>query len=484
MKTNNVGRAYRADKKIDRDDYLWTMDLLHLYLSKPYSNPLPQTDMYSAKKTKRYTLTIAIAIMVATISSCALIDFGPSEHQARARVQKSLPLPKTDTQQTIAQPEPIAQNWLTHVVAPGENLSTIFSDHGLSKTTLHKITTTTEFSKEIGNIHPGKLFEILVDDSGKLQALKYHPDKRTTLAVKLTEQGLESTKTVKEIERQITNAHAQINSSLFSDAKAAGLSDKLVMAIAQIFAWDIDFALDLQPGDEFTVVYEQLFLDGEKIGSGQILATEFINKGQSHVAVQYEDSHGNVGYFTPDGKSLKKAFLRTPVKFARISSRFNLRRKHPVLNKIRAHKGVDYAAPTGTPVHATGNGKVIYKGRKGGYGRVVIVQHGKQYSTLYAHLSGYHKNIKKGTRVKQSQTIGYVGKSGLATGPHLHYEFRVNGQHKNPLTVQLPKSTPVNDLEFSNFKTRTGPLLSQLASLRSSLLAQAEQITPEKTNHL
>ncbi len=440
--------------------------------------------MYSAIKTKRYILTIAIITMIAAISSCALIDMNTNKQQARARIRvhQTLSLPEVAPQPNTLPTEPIQQNWLTHKVASGENLSTIFSKYGLSKKTLHQIISTSKFSKEINSLHPGNIFEISIDDSGELNTLRYYPNKLVTLEIKQTAKGLESIKSVKKVEKQIVNAHAQINSSLFSDAKATGLSDKLVMEIAQIFAWDIDFALDLQRGDEFTVIYEQLVLNGEKIGTGSILAAEFVNRGRSHIAVRYEDSNGKASYFTPEGKSLKKAFLRTPVQFARISSRFNLQRRHPVLNKIRAHKGVDYAAPIGTPIRATGNGKIVFKGRKGGYGRVVILQHGEKYSTLYAHLSRFHKNIGKGAKVVQGQTLGYVGKSGLATGPHLHYEFRVNGQHKNPLTVKLPISVPIDQENLIAFKTSTGPILNQLATLKSNLLAKIEPTTTNKTS--
>ena len=373
------------------------------------------------------------------------------------------------------------ESWLTHTIRRGETLSSIFSNYNINKQTLHKIISTGQYAKELATVHPGKTLEILLDDAGRLQKLKYHQDRLNTLEIQSTLNGFETFKAAKNVEKQITHAHTTINSSLFSDAKAAGLSDKLVMEIAQIFAWDIDFALDLKRGDEFTVIYEQLYVDGEKIGSGAILAAEFINKSKSHVAVRHQRPDGSTGYFTPDGKSLRKAFLRTPVKFARISSHFNLKRRHPVLNKIRAHKGVDYAARTGTPIHTTGNGKVVFRGRKGGYGRVVIVQHGKKYSTLYAHLSRFNKAIKNGTKVTQGQTIGYVGKSGLATGPHLHYEFRVNGHHTNPLTVQLPKATPIDKADYALFKTKTTPILSQLASLKSNLLAQADTDTVKNT---
>lgn len=433
------------------------------------------------KTTNHYILAALISATIVVISSCAFIDRNPENKQAEQRVLKSLPLPPVNQETVRSLPTKFHESWLTHTIRRGETLSSIFSNYNIAKRTLHKIVSTGWYAKELATVHPGKTLEILLDDVGRLQRLNYHQNRLNTLEVQSTPNGYEAFKVAKNVEKQITHAHTTINSSLFSDAKAAGLSDKLVMEIAQIFAWDIDFALDLKRGDEFTVIYEQLYVDGEKIGSGAVLATEFINKSKSHVAVRYQSSDGSANYFTPDGKSLRKAFLRTPVKFARISSHFNLKRRHPVLNKIRAHKGVDYAAPTGTPIRTTGNGKVVFRGRRGGYGRAIIVQHGKKYATLYAHLSSFKKNVKTGTKVTQGQTIGYVGKSGLATGPHLHYEFRVDGRHTNPLTVQLPKATPIDKANYALFKKRTTPILSQLASLKSNLLAQADKDTVNST---
>jgi murein DD-endopeptidase MepM/ murein hydrolase activator NlpD len=243
------------------------------------------------------------------------------------------------------------------------------------------------------------------------------------------------------------------------------------MELANVFGWDIDFALDIRKGDNFTVLYEELYRNGEKISDGNILAAEFINDGKAYRAVRYTNPQTNRSeYFTPDGKSMRKAFLRSPVNFTRISSRFTVNRYHPVLHKFRSHKGVDYAAKRGTPIQAAGDGKVIFKGKKGGYGKVMIVQHGTKYTTLYAHLKTYNRKLKVGSKVKQAQTIAYVGSSGLATGPHLHYEFRVNGVHRNPLTVKLPISKPVPKRYMADFELTTTPVFAQL-----DLLARTQQ---------
>jgi murein DD-endopeptidase MepM/ murein hydrolase activator NlpD len=246
------------------------------------------------------------------------------------------------------------------------------------------------------------------------------------------------------------------------------------MELANIFGWDIDFALEIRAGDSFNLIYEEAYLDGEVFDNGNILAAEFTNRGKVFRAIRYQDDQGNSNYYSPDGSSMRKAFLRAPVDFRRISSRFRTARWHPVLGKKRPHKGVDYAAATGTPIKASGDGRVIFRGTKGGYGKTVIIKHGSQYTTLYGHMSRFNKKVKNGSRVQQGQTIGYVGKSGLATGPHLHYEFRVNGVHRNPLTVKIPAAAPIDKRYKSDFQHQSEPLLAKLDLMSRTQLATAE----------
>jgi len=264
-----------------------------------------------------------------------------------------------------------------------------------------------------------------------------------------------------------------IQNSLYTGAQRAGLSDSKIMELAQIFGWDIDFALDIRKGDQFRVLYEEKYLDGKKIGEGNILAAEFTNNGDTFAAVRYTDSNGDTNYYTPDGRSMRKAFLRSPVDFRRISSGFKPERYHPVLGIKRPHRGTDYAAKTGTPIKASGDGKVIWRGTKGGYGKTIIVQHGGNITTLYAHMSKYNAKVTSGSRVKQGQTIGYVGMTGTATGPHLHYEFRVNGVHKNPMTVKLPDAQPIDKKELAKFKADTSQLIAELQMKAVEQLAES-----------
>ena len=266
-------------------------------------------------------------------------------------------------------------------------------------------------------------------------------------------------------------ASGTIQGSLFASAEAAGMDQRTTMNLVDIFAWDIDFARDMRSGDSFKVVYEERFDDTGKMLASTIQAASFVNQGKQFEAVRYEQLDGQAHYFTPDGKSMRKAYLKAPVKFSRISSRFTTRRKHPILGYTRAHRGVDYASPMGTPVHAIGDGYIAFKGWKHGYGRFILIQHNnRQHQTAYAHMSRYGRGIHSRKRVHQGDIIGYVGMSGLATGPHLHFEFRSRGRAVNPLTVKHPPANPVAKAERDRFMQQTAPLLGQLQNPASALL--------------
>jgi len=268
-----------------------------------------------------------------------------------------------------------------------------------------------------------------------------------------------------------------IRLSLFGAADAAGIPDSVAIQLADIFGGDIDFLRDLRKGDRFSVVYELQTLNGRAVRSGRVLAAEFVNNGKVHRAVWFpgSDAEGKKsgGWYAPDGKNLRKAFLRSPIEFSRVSSGFGMR-MHPFLQSWRAHKGVDYAAPTGTRVRSVGDGVVELAGPSGGYGNMVVVRHQGQYSTVYAHLSGFARGIRKGTRVAQGETIGMVGQSGWATGPHLHYEFRVGADARNPLTIALPAALPVPAHELGAFRVYSEPLAARLDLLASTQIALAE----------
>ena len=246
-------------------------------------------------------------------------------------------------------------------------------------------------------------------------------------------------------------ASVEIEDSLYQSALEADIPDSVIMDLVYIFGWDIDFIFDIRPGDSFDLLYEEYFLKGNKVKNGDIKAARFKRGKKVYTAVRYFLENDQKEFFSIRGKNVEKAFLRSPVEFSYISSKYNLKRKHPILNKIKAHTGVDYAAPTGTPVRTTGDGTISFRGNNGGYGKLIEIKHSEDYSTRYAHLSRYKKDLKVGDKVSQGEIIGYVGRTGRATGPHLHYEFRVNGMHTNPLTVKLPAAKPINEKEKDSF---------------------------------
>ncbi len=368
------------------------------------------------------------------------------------------------------------QQWETRQIKAGDTLASIFSNAGLNASTTYQVVKLNKQTKKLSQIRPGQSISILKNPENTLIGLKYQPDLTQTLHIKRQQdQSLTSELIHHPLAPIPTFKSGEITSSLFLAAEKSNIPESVIMELAGIFGWDIDFALDIRKGDQFAVVYNELFKDGEKIRNGRILAAEFINQGKQYKAVYYTDPKGESGYYSPDGKSMRKAFLRSPVKFSRISSRFTRKRWHPVLSKWRSHKGVDYAASRGTPIRASGDGKISFKGTKGGYGKAIILQHGGKYTTLYAHMSRYARGSRKGKRVKQGQIIGYVGSTGLASGPHLHYEFRVNGVHRNPLTVKLPAAEPINKAFKVHFDKKTRTYLSMLNLMDNKTMAQVKQ---------
>ncbi len=361
-----------------------------------------------------------------------------------------------------------------YVVRRNDTLDRIFRQLNLSLSDLSSIRAVEGARERLDNLRPGDLIT-LTHDAGSVISLARRVSDTEILTIAREKNGFAASLSSTPLEIKQTSASGVINSSLFVAARAAGVSPELIMHLANdIFGWKIDFALEIQPGDRFDIVYEQKFRDGEYIGDGQILAAGFVNQGTSHRAIFFESADEKVGgYFAPDGRSMRRQFLRAPLDFTRISSNFNPRRRHPLLNTIRAHKGVDYAAPTGTIIKAAGDGRVGFAGNQGGYGRVVILEHGAGITTLYGHMSRFAKGIRNGKRVSQGETIGYVGSSGAATGPHLHYEYRLNGVHKNPRTVSLPDAAPIPITYMPEFQTRSGTLLADLDRAKSPSVAAA-----------
>lgn len=312
------------------------------------------------------------------------------------------------------------------------------------------------------SVYPGQRLRIRINDGG-MEELVYEPDNVTRLNIaKTSEGGFEAQLRKMAVATHRVVASGRIEHSLYLAGSKAGLPDQIIMKVAELFGWDIDFALDIREGDAFTIIYEEYYRDREKIGIGDIVAAEFVNRNNVFRVVRYTDARGRTGYYKPNGRSVRRPFLRAPVEIARVSSPFDLQRRHPILNTIRAHRGVDYAAPSGTPIRATSAGVVAERGSIDGYGSTIILQHGAKYTTLYGHMSGYADDTDVGQRVEQGQIIGYIGSSGLATGPHLHYEFRIDGVHHDPLTVALPNARPLPQSEMQVFLGATKALRAEL----------------------
>jgi murein DD-endopeptidase MepM/ murein hydrolase activator NlpD len=361
----------------------------------------------------------------------------------------------------IAQQASVAST-IEVVVGRNDTLDAIFRRMALDTADLAAIRQLPGIRQSLDFLKPGDAIKLTHAD-GEIKALSRAVSETQTLQVVREDAGFAAKMIDNPVQTRIRTATGTINSSLFQAAEAADISDLVALKLANVFAWDIDFVLDLREGDRFTAVYEQIYRDGKYLRDGEVLAAEFVNNGKVYRAVRYLNDAGSASYYTPDGLPMRKAFLRAPVEFTRVSSVFNPHRLHPILNRIRGHMGTDYAAPIGTPVHAAGDGRVSFAGRRGGYGNALMLAHSNNVSTLYGHMSRFAGNMRVGAHVRQGDVIGYVGMTGLATGPHLHYEYLVNGVHKNPETVQLPGAEPLRAQALQKFRSTTAPLLSDLS---------------------
>lgn len=376
-----------------------------------------------------------------------------------------------DSKQQPSPSAPADPAWKSVTVGKGDTLSNVFAKAGLPANAVHDMLAANKDAKQFTRLDVGQDVDFLIDSKGELQGLKVKRNDLETISLAKTTKGYDFKRDLVKPSVHANYAHGRIDSSLFVAGRNAGLSHDLIMSMANVLGYDIDFAQDIREGDEFDVIYESQQIKGKQVGTGSILAVRFVNRGKEYTAVRYTSKQGNTSYLRADGSSMRKAFIRTPVDFARISSRFSIGRFHPILNKIRAHKGVDYAAPIGTPIKATGDGKILEAGRKGGYGNAVVIQHGQRYRTVYGHMSRFAKGIRSGVAVKQGQIIGYVGMTGLATGPHLHYEFQVNGQHVDPLSAKLPTADPLSGPERKRFLAQTQPLIARMDQEKATFLA-------------
>ena len=396
-----------------------------------------------------------------TATNAAAAATVAAESQAAAKIESETAAPESLADRAV----------LELIVQRNDTLDALFRRHSLSISDLANMLDIPLAAEPLRRLRPGD--RLTVEHRGS-QVLKLEREIGDAAILNITREptGFTATEIPREIETRVVGRHGVVRSSLFEAGMAAEIPDSVIMRMAGIFQWDIDFILDVRSDDHFTLLYEERWREGERIGTGAILAAEYVNRGEVFRVVRFADPDGRADYYTPDGRSVRKAFVRAPVEFTRISGSFNPSRRHPVLNTIRAHRGVDYAAPTGTPVIAAGAGKIIRRSAYGSFGNTVIVQHGGNITTLYAHLSRFG-GPRLGTRVDQGDVIGYVGMTGLATGPHLHYEYRIDGVHRNPRTVDLPPADPVAPAHRAAFTETSGALWRQLDAFRSAWVVAA-----------
>lgn len=428
----------------------------------------------------RHHLILAIALVLMVFTALLI---APSKTAKATRISQPLALnlnPATITEAAVeALPE---LPWKEIEVRKGDNLSKIFQRANLGPNDVYEVVSNSEDPKALLRLYPGQTLAFQIDDDGKLQALKYTQNRLESSLYEREGDSFSTTHIVRQPEIRQNYSSAIITSSLFRAAQSAGLSQNLIMELANVFGGVIDFVYDVRAGDSFTLLYEEHYLDEEKTGNGPILAAQFTNRGQTYTAYRYVYPDGSVGYFSEDGVSMRKAFLRAPLDFTRISSGFNLKRMHPIFKTSKPHRGIDYAASRGTPVYAAGDGRVTQAGYSKANGNYVVINHGTKYQTKYLHL--HKRGVKRGQKVKQQQIIGWVGSTGYATGPHLHYEFLVNGVHRNPRTIlkKLPKAKSIDPAEKERFLAQISGLQLQLAAYNNHHnLAEASQLTDSST---
>lgn len=376
----------------------------------------------------------------------------------RAAVEPPTPPAEAATQ-------PLEEHTIT--VHSGDTLSTIFEKAGLGYSDVLQVLDLGDDAKRLERLRPGETLVLMTDDADEFAGLKYDLNAESELNIFRGEgDSLVAEITDLPSETRLVSAGGTIRGSLYQSAIATGVPPAQIMQLAEVFGWKVDFLRDVRDGDQFRLIYEVRERDGERLGTGQLVAAEYVNRGERVKAVRYTSPEGTTGYYEPDGSSLERGFLRYPVEFSRISSNFNPKRLHPIHNTVRPHNGVDLAAPTGTPVKSAAAGRVTFVGWKHGYGKVVQVRHDSKNETLYAHLSGFKASLKRGSTVEKGATIGYVGMTGAATGPHLHYEFKVHGKPLDPLKVDLPEANPIASANRKDFLSQTRQPLEQLARIQ------------------
>lgn len=428
---------------------------------------LPQNTLSHAHKMKlRWFVTLSTLPLLGVVTA-----FGIMPHTDElSRVQQTLI-------EDVALPAsvPVAGNaatfWRSERIQRGDTIAELLRRLNVDDPAASDYLRQDRSAESLQRLPAGREVQAETDDSGALQALRYLGRDSSQVVVEKSGNGFVTRVLPAVTEQRVQIRSGEISSSLYAATDEASLPDSIANQLADIFGGDIDFHRNLRKGDKFTVLYEMTYINGEAARSGRILSAEFVNRGQVFRAAYFQTTEFTGDYYSPDGKSMRKAFLRSPIEFSRVSSGFSKARFHPVLNRWRAHKGVDYAAPIGTKVKVTSDGTVAFVGKQGGYGNVVMVDHQGRYTTVYGHLSRFASGLRKGQRVGQGEIVGYVGMTGMTSGPHLHYEFKQNGVQRDPLKVALPDGKPVSDAQMPAFAESTRDLFARLDMLRDTQVA-------------
>ena len=415
---------------------------------------------------KRHSAAILIGLLL-LISISILGNFDFSNQKKDADLYKEINI---EILQEEDQSEPIYTTRET-LIKRNDSLFTILREFGVKSENIINLINSKN-SSLLSKIEVGDKIKVNLDENGEIRDLFYIDDFQSGVKAERSESTYKINKFKQELEKVKVFKHVVIKDSMYMSGLKEGIPESVLMDVVYINGWDIDFTHDIRLGDTYSLIYEEILVDGEKVLDGDVLITEFNNKGKKITSVRFDLENGNSEYFSIDGINVKKAFLRSPVKLSYISSKYNLKRKHPILHTIRSHNGVDYAASKGSPVRATGDGTISFAEYNGGCGNEIKIKHSEDYTTRYCHLDKYHQRAKVGRKVKQGQTIGYVGSTGLATGPHLHYEFHVNGRHTDPLKVKFPNATPIGKSEKIQFNKVAYDIANQLNNYKDIYLIE------------
>jgi murein DD-endopeptidase MepM/ murein hydrolase activator NlpD len=432
-----------------------------------HKSPILAQPLRTALRAVAHLLSPGQALAVAVLGLAGVAAFGITpdtapENVAVQRVTRALPLPSFVEVGDVAD-----RYWREERVQRGDTIGSLLARAAVDDAEAMEFLRADPSARALYQLRPGRALKVATDDDGRLAGLRFVAANGDVLSIGRSPSGFVTQRETPADDMRLTLRAGEIETSLFAAADDAGLPDAVTLALADVFGGDIDFYHDLRRGDRFIVLYETHYVDGEPSGTGRIVAAEFVIRGIAYHAFLWRGPDGGEGYYDETGRSSRKSFLRSPMEFSRITSGFTQARLHPVLHTMRAHKGTDFAAPEGTPVRATADGVVMVAGEQNGYGNVVILQHDSTYSTVYAHLSRFAPAVHGGTYVHQGDTIGYVGQTGWATGPHLHYELRIDGEPRDALTVALPPASPVSDEERAAFAAQVEPLASELAVVRA-----------------